>query len=154
MSRFVTALAICVLTSRLSLAADAQRENGIYFVSRSNEGTAVDRVDGGGKVSLDGLATPRFGKATMISVSNDNSRFRLDLRGAGPFPIGAETRHFAIYIDGLCAVAGGNSDRQPDGTMNLSSILIHGREATDKFAKVLGVQPYLRKHPGHQLLVR
>jgi hypothetical protein len=140
----------CILAAQ---PADAHLTNGIYYVLWSGNGTTVERADGSGTVVLGERASTAFGKASLKSVCNDNSRYRLDLTGAGPFPANAEKHHFAIYLDGVCALASSGSAPPPDRTMNLGIQSISGASAAEKVGKALGVEPILRHHPGHQLLV-
>jgi len=133
-------------------AGDARLADGIYFVSQSEEGTAVEREDGS-RVFLAGLATKGFGKASLTSTANDNSVYRLDLEGAGPFPAGADRRHLAVYLDGVYAGVVSHTDPSPQRTMDLIAYAA-GEEAARKMAKPLGIAPRSRRHPGHLLAVR
>jgi hypothetical protein len=133
--------------------ADALLTNGIYVVLSSGKGTTVERVDDAGTVVLGELTSTAFGVPSLWSVSNDNSQFRLDLTGAGPFTVGAENHHFAIYVDRVCALVDGNSAPRSDHTMDLDGIMIRDATAAEKVGKALGLNPFLRHHPGHQLLV-
>jgi len=139
----------CILAAQ---PANAHLANGIYVVLLSGEGTTVERSDGGsGKVVLGDLATTAFGKAILTSVSNDNSKYRLDMTGAGPFADGVEKHHYAVYVDCACVPAWG-ARPHADRTMDLE-LTIQGETAAEKIAKALGVKPVLRRHPGHQLVV-
>jgi len=150
MTALLTSFVAVILAAQ---PADAHLTNGIYFVLWSGKGTTVQRADGGGTVVLGKLASTGFGKASLMSVSNDNSQYRLDLAGAGPFSVGAENHHLAIYIDGVCAVVGGHIPPRPDRTMNLEMMTIVGEAAAEQVGRVLGAKLLLRHHPGHQLLV-
>ena len=149
MTTVLASVVSCILAAQ---PANAHLANGIYVVLRSGEGTTVDRSDGGGTVVFGALASTAFGKASLTSVSNDNSKYRLDLTGAGPFSSGAENHHYAIYVDGVCVLVWGNSAPHADHTMDLE-LTINGETPAEKIAKALGVKPVLRHHPGHQLVV-
>jgi len=126
--------------------------DGIYLVHEKGDGPKVIRNDTGDTLILGKRLTDKFGTATIRSTSNDNTRFVLDLRGAGPLPKDAATGSKAALIAGRCLMIYSNSDPEADGTMNLGSV-IHGDEALRATAQALKVEPRLRQHPGHKLLV-
>jgi hypothetical protein len=125
--------------------------DGIYLVHVDGDGPKVKRNDTGDVLVVGERLTAGFGQATIQSDANDNSHFRVDLKGAGPFPAD-QPGHMALLIGGQCFMVYGFSDREADGTRSVSST-IYGEEAMRAVAKKLNVEPSLRKHPGHQLLV-
>lgn len=126
--------------------------DGIYTVHEKGDGPKATRNDTGDTIVLGKRLTDNFGTAAIRSVSNDNTRFVMDLRGAGPFAKDAATGSKAAIIAGKCLMIYSNSDPEANGTMNLGTVL-HGDEAMRAVAKVLNVEPKLRKHPGHKFLV-
>lgn len=148
MTTVFSAILGCLLATQ---PPNAELTKGIYFLSRSNQGVEVERADGG-VVVLGERATAAFGRPSLRAISNDNSLFHLDLIGAGPFPKDAASRQCAVYIDGVCAIAGSHSNVKADGTMDLGIVRFPGRAAAEKVARALDVKPMLRQHPGHHLL--
>jgi hypothetical protein len=125
-------------------------EDGIYFWT-TGPGKTVKRNDGAEVVLGHRLGQP-LGKASIRSVTNDNSKYVLELKGAGPVakePGG----YLAVVVDGVLLAVWGQSDREADGTMNLSCH-IYGDEAAQKVAARLQVEPKKRKNPGHRFEVR
>ena len=132
--------------------ADVQFADGIYFVSRAEEGTAIERVDGT-RIFITDLATKAFGAAKVTSVVNDNSRYRLDLTNAGPFSAEVQLPALAICLDGICLSVVSQSDLHPDRTVDLIAY-VPGQELAERVAKSLGIKPRARQHPGHILVAR
>jgi hypothetical protein len=130
-------------------------ENAIYAYHAvgETEGRRIQRNDGGGEAVLGQLLGRAFGKATLRSVANDNSRFVLDLKNAGPLAKEAGQTHMAVVIDGVCMPVYGHSDPHPDGTIDLSC-MIHGESAARKVEGHLRIRALRRKHPGHRFEVR
>ena len=127
-------------------------ENGIYVWKEKGPGDRVRRNDGA-EVFLDRRLGGGFGKGTLASTANDNTRFWLDLKGIGPLPGDAEQGHLALMIDGICLPASTRSDRRADGTMDVSAS-VYGEEAAKKVAAHLKIEAKLRKHPGHRIAVQ
>jgi len=130
--------------------------DGIYRVrpaQSTQTGVQVARSDTDGTVVLLQRLTDNFGTATMASIANDNTRFRIDLKAAGPFSKGDDIGHFALMVDSVCVMVGGNSDPDEAGRMDLSAQVV-GKDASTKIAARLGVEPLLRQHPGHKMAVR
>ena len=150
MTTVLASVVSCILAAQ---PANAHLANGLYVVSESGQGTSVDCADNGRKVVLGKLASAAFGKASLRSVENDNSKFRLDLVGAGPFSKDAEGRFLAVYTDGLCTVARAYSDGHADHTVDFYFDISSGTADVERIGKALGVKPSYRHHPGHQLLV-
>jgi hypothetical protein len=113
----------------------AEPADGVYLVYLEGSGPKVMRNDDGDPLVLGERLADKFGQATIESDSNDNSRFSLDLRGAGPFPPG-HPGPMALLIGGRCFVVYSNSDREPDGKRRLGSIII-GMDAMQVVAKKL-----------------
>jgi hypothetical protein len=133
-------------------AEESRLADGIYFLSTSQDGVAVERADGR-RILLAERASDGFGEASLASVTNDNSRYRLDLAGAGPFPTGADQRRLAVYVDGVCA--GIVSHSEPDAERNMDLIAyVSGEAAAKKVARAMGITARSRRHPGHVLVAR
>lgn len=126
--------------------------DGVYRIRRQGsdeDGVRVARADTDGSVVLLNRLTDGLGTTSMTSMANDNSEFRIDLKATGPFASGDDQHHFALMIDDVCTMVWGHSDPDPNGLMNLSS-MVRGRAAASKFATRLKITPSLRKHPGHE----
>lgn len=125
---------------------------GIYVIHEKGDGPKVKRNDTGDTLVLGKRLTDKFGSARIDSTANDNSRFRLELTGAGPIPKGTAPGAAALLLDGRCFMVYSRSDPEADGRLNLGSV-IHNDEAMRTVAKTLKVEPRLRVHPGHKMLV-
>jgi hypothetical protein len=126
--------------------------DGIYLIHEKGAGPKVTRNDTGAQLVLGETLTTKFGVATIHSTANDNSRFHVDLTGAGPFPQAQLPSSAALMIAGRCFMIYSRSDPGQDGKANLGSV-IHGEQAMRVVAKVLKAEPQLRKHPGHKFAV-
>jgi hypothetical protein len=129
-----------------------QPADGIYLIHEKGNGPKVTRNDTGDQLVLGERLTAKFGAATIHATNNGNTRFRLDLAGAGPLPQAQLGGSLAILIGGRCFMIYSRSDPQNDGTRNFSSV-IHGEEAVKVVAAALKAVPVLRKHPGHKFAV-
>lgn len=150
MFRSIAVCAAALVWCVPALAADP--ENGIYLSKAEGQGTKVKRNDGA-EVVLGARVSGTFGKATLRSVANDNSRFVLELRGAGPLPADADRNALALVIDSVCLGVYSHSDPHRDGTIDLGAA-VEGEAAAEKVAKVLKAQVEKRTNPGHRLEVR
>src|ERR1700722_14888178 len=144
-------LALVVATDAIAQEAKAPA-NGIYLIHEKGDGSKVKRDDTGDELVLGKRLTEKFGTAAIHSDTNDNSRFRIDLKGAGPFAPGEPLASCALMIGGRCFMVYSHSDRERDGTYSLGAF-IHGEEVARSVAKTLNTQPTFRTHPGHRLLV-
>jgi len=126
--------------------------DGICLIHEKGAGPKVTRNDTGAQLVLGERLTTKFGAANIHSTANDNSRFHVDLTGAGPFPQAQLPGSMALIIAGRCFMIYSRSDPRQDGKLNLGSV-IHGEQAMRVVAKVLKAEPQLRKHPGHKFAV-
>jgi hypothetical protein len=149
MTRTVTASIALVLVATFVRAGGL--EDGIYYWS-DGAGPRTKRNDGA-EVVLGQRLGNVLGQATIGSTRNDNSQFRLELKNAGPIEQRPGNVYLAVIVDGIIAGVWSQSDRRPDGTMNLACT-IHGEEAARKVAERLKVQLNKRTHPGHRFEVR
>jgi archaellum component FlaG (FlaF/FlaG flagellin family) len=146
-------LVCCLLCLSFAAAVRADEPaDGIYAAHPDGDGRRVRRNDGAFIVLGQPLGTG-FGTARIESVTNDNSRFVLQMKNAGPVAAGLKPGHVAVVIDGICLGIWGQSDQHPDGTIDLSAG-IDGEQAARKVAARLKVQPQVRKNPGHRFEVR
>jgi hypothetical protein len=127
-------------------------EDGIYIWVEAGPGQRVRRNDGA-EIILVRRVSAMFGKATLRSVANDNSRFHLDLKNAGPLHKGNVGAPLALVIGGVCLAVYSQSDLHADETLDLAS-QVHGEKAAEQIAARLQVKPIVRKHPGHRYTVR
>jgi hypothetical protein len=127
-------------------------EDGIYFALDGGAGKRIKRNDGA-EVVLGQRVGQAFGKVALRSVANDNSKFVLELKGAGPVGNFPAAGRLLVIIDGVIAGAWSQSDRHGDGTVDLSCN-VHGQEAARKVAERLKIDMQVRKHPGHRFEVR
>ena len=146
----------CVALAVLAVPLTARActlQTGLYRVTEGENGQLVQRHDtaAGGEVRLNGLLSEKLNEASLVSIANDNSLFNLSLK-AGPIPEGEDHGPSAVVVGGLCLVAWGHSDRHEDGSMDIAT-RVAGLEAAQKVAEAMGIEPKLRKHPGHALLV-
>src|SRR5438876_953693 len=96
-------LALLITTRPAFAEKMAEPSDGVYLVHLEGAGPKVKRNDTGDLLVLGERLADRFGQVTIQSDSNDNSRFRLDLKGSGPFPPG-HPGHMALLIAGRCFV--------------------------------------------------
>jgi len=143
---------VLLLALRVAPSAD-DLQSGLYRSSWDGKGRIVQRADTdtGGEVHLTDRLAEKLSDASLVSESNDNRRYRLSLK-AGPIPDGADKQPLALVVAGLCVPVWGHSDRQADGSISLEATVM-GKEAAQKIAKELGVEPQLRTHPGYELVV-
>ena len=149
--RCCVALAVLAL-SVLTASADDLR-TGLYRISDDETGQVVQRSDTatGGEVRLSDFLSENLSEASLLSVANDNSLYRLSLK-AGPIPKGEDKGRFAVVVAGLCMPVSSHSDRREDGSLEIGC-MVAGEKAGKTIAEALGIEPQLRKHPGHRLLV-
>ena len=107
----------------------------------------VKRSDPDGSLVLLKLLSGSFGTASVTSQSNDNTRFRIDLKAAGPFAPGDDKGLLALVIDNFCVMAGSHSDPDETQHMDLSAWQVN-KQAANAFAAKLGVTPKLRFYYG------
>jgi hypothetical protein len=127
--------------------------DGIYAVQyegQSDQGKKVRRTDGA-EIILAERLTDRFGEAAMFSVTNDNTRFALDLKRAGPIPAKRSAPYFVAVVGGYVMGVAGHSDPHPDGTMDFG-VQVFGVEAAKAVEQSLKIAARRRSHPGHRLL--
>jgi hypothetical protein len=132
-------------------AINGKLEDGIYIWVADGPGRRVRRNDGAEVVLVRRVGG--FGKVSLRSLANDNSRFQLNLRNAGPLPEGEAGAPLAVVIDGVCQAAFGQSDLHPDRTLDMGVILV-GEKVAEKVAARLKIKPASRKHPGHRFVAR
>jgi hypothetical protein len=126
--------------------------DGIYLVHEKGAGPKVTRNDTGDQLVLGERLATKFGAAAVHSTNNSNTRFHLDLSGAGPLPQAQLGGYTALLIGGRCFMVYSRSDPEKNGTLNVSSV-IHGEEAVKAVALALKAEPVQRKHPGHKFAV-
>jgi hypothetical protein len=127
--------------------------DGIYAVhyeGQGNQGKKVRRTDGA-EIILAERLTDRFGEAAMFSIANDNTRFALDLKGAGPIPAKRSAPYFVAVFDGYVMGVAGHSDPHADATMDFG-VQFSGAEAAKAVEQRLKITARRRSHPGHRLL--
>jgi hypothetical protein len=124
--------------------------DGVYAVHYEGQGKTVRRTDGR-EIILAERLTDRFGETAMFSVANDNTRFALNLKGAGPIPAKRTALYFAVVLDGYALAVAGRSDPHADETMDFD-VQVFGAEAAKAVEKRLKIDARRRSHPGHRLL--
>ena len=144
-------VAYLIVSSFCSVVFAENPPSGIYAFAESGNGASVARNDTGQEIVLTERLAANLGEATMISVANDNSRYRLDLAGAGPLA-DSDEHQLVILAAGVPLVAFSRSDADAAGRISLSA-MVTGREVADKIAAELEIEPRRREHPGHRLLV-
>lgn len=128
-----------------------ERPSGLYTFQTEGAGQRTPR-NNGGEILLGKRITAELGKARLFSVSNDNSRFILELKGVGP--VGkADTSRLAVVVDDLCAVIHSRSDPDPAGRIDVACHVVTEKAAA-KIARHLKIDVGLRKHPGHRFETR
>ncbi|HEX4606779.1 MAG TPA: sigma-70 family RNA polymerase sigma factor [Urbifossiella sp.] len=124
--------------------------DGLYTWEEAGPGTRVRRNDGA-EVVLAGRLGGGFGAATMYAVVNDNTRFRVELKGAGPIPPApAGGQRLVIVAGGVAMGVWSQSDRRADGTIDVA-MDVGGAGPARAVAAALKVEPARRSHPGHRL---
>ncbi|MEM7626868.1 MAG: hypothetical protein AAF333_14840 [Planctomycetota bacterium] len=114
-------------------------------------GGRVARADAEGGVWLGRRLASEFGEASVVSVSNDNHRCRLEL-AVGPVTQAQSEQHMAVVVAGRCLMVSGHSDPDEAGVVALSTV-IEGRHHAEAVAAELGVASRWRTHPGYALAV-
>ena len=141
-------------TAKSQLARSGESlADGIYAVhyeAQGNQGKKVRRTDGA-EIILAERLTDRFGEAAMFSVTNDNTRFALDLKRAGPIPAKRTAPYFVAVVDGYVMAVAGHSDPHPDATMDFG-VQVFGADAAKAVEQRLKIAARRRNHPGHRLL--
>jgi hypothetical protein len=127
-----------------------QLQDGIYAVDYEGEGRRVRRSDGA-QIILAERLSDHFGEPTMFSVFNDNTRFALNLKGAGPIPAKRSAPYFVVILDGHVLAVASESEPNPDGTMDFGA-QVFGAETAKAVEERLKIQARRRTHPGHRLL--
>ena len=145
------ALPALMLLAATRVAAAEDLPSGLYAMNLEGPGKPVTLANGS-PAFLGERLTANLGKASMVSVANDNSRVWLDLTDAGPIPAGADQSYAAVVIAGRPMYVGSHNDREADGTIDFS-VTVDGREVIDAVAVELRVEPKLRRHPGHVMHV-
>jgi hypothetical protein len=154
--RQMNARRCCVVLVLLAMPLAARAgtpETGLYQLNEGDNGQLVQRGDtaAGGEIRLGDLISEKLSEASLVSGANDNSLFRLSLK-AGPIPEGADQGRLAVVVGDLYLPVYGHSDRRENGAIDIDT-QVAGLEAARKVAKSLGIEPQLRKHLGHELLV-
>jgi hypothetical protein len=138
-------------TAKSNLARSTEPlADGVYAVHYEGQGKTVRRTDGA-EIILAERLTDRFGQASMFSVVNDNTRFALDLKGAGPLPAKRTAPYFAVVLDGHVLAVAGHTDPHPDATMDFG-VQVFGEGAAKAVERRLKIDARRRSHPGHRLL--
>jgi hypothetical protein len=130
----------------------AEPENGIYAIKEKGDGLRVKRIDSG-EVILGKRLSDRFGDAKMKSLNNENTAYALTLVGAGPIAEQRGIARLALMIEGHCIIAIDQSQVHADDTIDLRCQVI-GKEASEKIARYLRIEPHRREHPGHRFQTR
>jgi hypothetical protein len=149
MSRFLTACVVCLVTVAGGPADEI--EDGIYALKPGGEGRHV-KLSGGAEVVLGQRRGGTWARAAMESVTNDNSRFVVELSKVGPLDNSGGPATVVLVIDGVCMPFRGGSGL--DGGPLELWFTVSGEEAARKVAARLKVEPRRRKHPGHRIAVR
>jgi hypothetical protein len=118
-------------------------KNGIYALAKL----------AGDKIELGDRLTTHLGSATIAATTNDNSRFRVQLAEAGPFPKGWDQKRLVLHAGGISLLVAGWSQPTDERKMTISAQL-EGLDAARRVAAALGTKLHLREHPGHRFLVR
>jgi len=152
MSRPTAALlANCVIGVAVAMPSTicaGEIATGIYRIVPDGQGTLVSRSSGG-KVDLGERVSSNFGDVTIWSLSNQNDRFRVLMKRAGPLD---GQKRVAIYADGVCEVVGSYSESNAAVQLQMTADVV-GHANAKKVAAALNAKLQERKHPGHQLLV-
>jgi hypothetical protein len=125
--------------------------DGFYEVLDKGEGTRFLCNDGQTLILGKSLGK-QFGKASIRSHNNDNTRFGLTLKGAAKLWDGPESLPLALVVENVCLRLSGNSIPNADETRDLW-FAIEGLEPARRVAKALKCDIEFRKDPGHRLRV-
>jgi hypothetical protein len=144
-----------VMPSVICWSASAEEPKlpiGLYSAmedSSDGAGPRLDRADAGGSVTIGTKLCDRFDKVSLVSESNDNSRYRLSM--SCPVAKDADlTPRLAIVVAGKAVLIWGHSDHRPAGLFVDVDGDVVGQELAEKIADELRIKPQLRKHPGYQ----
>lgn len=149
-------ISFCVGVLLLALSGSAKAEglkSGLYEMNWNGPGRSVQRADtlAGDKIYLTNRLTGTFRDASLVSMSNDNSRFRLRMK-AGPIARDTDWKHLALVVGDLCMPAACYSEVKANGLLSIDAT-VASKEAAERIAKELHIKPRLRTHPGHKLRV-
>jgi hypothetical protein len=147
MPRFAIACTVVLLaaTGRAAEVAD-----GIYPLA-ANTGHDV-KLSGGDWVALGKLRTSTWERAEVQSQSNDNTRFMVHLINVDKAVDQGEPATVVLCVNGIGLPSHG-SGRQADGRIDLWFTVADADDAR-KVAAGLKVEPLLRKHPGHRVVLK
>ena len=143
----LTILVTCAIG--LATPADiraAEIADGIYPIVPDGQGTTVLRSSGG-SVDLGDRVSGDFGDVEVWSLTNQNDRFRVLMKGAAPLN---DRLRFAICANGVCEVVSSYSELDTAGKRRLT-VTVVGQENAKKVASALNGKIEQRDHPGHQL---
>ena len=147
---FTCAIVVCLAI--LGNGASPDLPDGIYVVKPDGAGTRRKDSDGKELILGDCLGG-KWKEARLWSIRNDNSVYKLELNDLGPLDYSRGTGKIALILDGVCLnFAGGRYN--PDGKVRDPFFVVSGEDNANKVAKRLGIQPMLRKHPGHSIELR
>lgn len=139
-----------VLSTTGAVSAE-EVDNGIYYPAFKGEGRRMPRHDGErGDVILGRLAAEEFDSATIASIANDNSFFRVDVRVAHSY---SAIRGFTLCVAGLVMPAWGGHTDTEDARFTRFHAQLAGLENAKRVAMALNATLGLREHPGHRYVV-
>ena len=148
---------VCLVLAAMAVplaARGGEPGNGFHRRLQGQAGRAVPRADvaAGGELRLGERLPVTMRDVSIVSAANDNSEFRLSLKTAA-IPDGLSPFAMILAVDGLYLPVCSHSGRDKDGLVAVD-MQVAGLAAARKTAKALGVEPVVRTHPGHKLLVK
>jgi hypothetical protein len=130
-------------------APAAELADGIYPVG-GNTGNV--KLSGGEWVSVDKMRTSTWERAEMRSIANDNSRFVVILQNVDKAVEKGEPANVILVVNTV-GMPLHSRVTAADGKLDFL-FTVDGAEEAKKIAGVLKVEPILRTHPGHRVVLR
>lgn len=129
----------------------ASLEDGIYFLLFDGRGLPIKLSDGG-KGSLGSFISGNVGQGEdLVSLSNDNSKLRLQISQLGPLPTQVQDEQTALVLEN--SVFHLQRPTLDHNRMGDTSCQVGSHADSDMLQRRYKITPKLRKHPGHQLVI-
>jgi len=126
-------------------------EDGIYRITKAEHGVEMER-NSGGRVLVGKRVCDIPSDINLKSMNNENSRFSFTAKGCGPFEK-SDPQVLAIVIDGICEVSGSFGSSKDKPLLRDYQFVFQAKDTAQLIGERLKIEPKLRKHPGHKMLI-